>query len=197
MSERLGGLLLAGGGSTRFGSDKALAVVDGRTLLERGVACLRAACDGPVLAASGDGVSRPGVADGQVADLVEGAGPLSAIGAGLAALEHAGCDGAAVLAVDHLAPSSALLCLLDERRNGAACALVEVDGRLQPLQAVWSVGVASEVSTAVARGERSVLRFLAASDDVVVLHEEDLRTAGIGPDVVRDADTPSDLPGAG
>lgn len=186
--------MLAGGTSSRFGADKALAVVDGVTLLDRAVACLRACCDGPVLVASGDGASRPGVGDDQVADLEPDAGPLSAIGAGLARMD--GDAGAvAVLAVDHLAPSPDLLRLLAAQPGAWSCVLAEVGGRPQPLHAVWSVGVAAEVAASVAAGERSVLRWLDGRDDVVVVPERLLRTAGIPPEVTVDVDRPQDLPG--
>lgn len=192
--EHLGGLLLAGGGSTRFGSDKALAEVDGVTLLARAEGCLREACHGPVLVASGDGQSRPGVGDGQVADLVAGAGPLSAIAAGLARLDEV-AEHVAVLAVDHLAPSADLLRLLAGQPGTWSCAAAEVGGRLQPLHAVWSTHVAGELAAAVTAGERSVVGWLRGRDDVIVVDEVVLRAAGIPPDVTADADTPGDLPG--
>ncbi len=192
----LAGLLLAGGTSSRFGSDKALAEVEGRTLLSVAEACLREVCTGPLLVASGDGVARPGVGDGQVADLEPDAGPLSAIAGGLTALSSvSGVDAVAVLAVDHLHPSAALLRLLAAARGDAVCALAEVEGRRQPLHAVWSVEVAEAVAETVVAGERSVLGWLGARQDVVVLGDLDLARAGIAPDVVRDVDRPGDLPG--
>lgn len=193
MAQGLGGLLLAGGRSRRFGSDKAVVEVGGTTLIDRAVACLRDACDGPVLVASGDGTSRPGVGDGQVADLVAGAGPLSAIGAGLAALGEV-VPRVAVLAVDHVAPSADLLRLLAAQPGTWSCAVTEVGGRLQPLHAVWSTHVAGELDAAVAEGQRSVLTWLSGREDVVVVDEVALRVAGIPPEVTADADTPGDLP---
>lgn len=189
---RLGGLLLAGGSSRRFGTDKALAEVDGVTLLARAERCLRTACDGPVVVASGDGQARPGVGDRQVADRVADGGPLSAIAAGLADLAG-DVDRVAVLAVDHLAPSPDLLRLLAAQPGQWACAMVEVGGRLQPLHAVWSTAVADDVVAAVDAGERGVLWWLGGRDDVLVVPEPSLRAAGIDPQVVRDADTPDDL----
>lgn len=190
---RLAGLLLAGGTSRRFGTDKALAEVDGTSLLARAEQCLRTACDGPVLVASGDGAARPGVGDRQVADRVAGAGPLSAIAAGLVEL-HGEVERVAVLAVDHLAPSADLLRLLAEQPGRWACALAEVGGRRQPLQAVWSTAVADDVAAAVDAGERGVLAWLAGRDDVRVVGETALRAAGIDRVAVHDVDTPDDLP---
>lgn len=185
--------MLAGGTSSRFGSDKAMAVVDGVTLLDRAVACLRACCDGAVLVASGDGAARVGVGDGQVADLVADAGPLAAIASGLAHL-RGDVESVAVLAVDHLAPSPDLLRLLDGQPGRWSCALAEVGGRLQPLHAVWATTVADELAGSVAAGERSVLRWLGGRDDVAVVPERLLLAAGIPPTATTDADRPEDLP---
>ncbi|MDZ7702853.1 MAG: molybdenum cofactor guanylyltransferase [Trueperaceae bacterium] len=190
---RLAGLLLAGGTASRFGSDKALVAVGEETLLDRAAGCLRVACDGPVVVASGDGVARPGVGDRQVADRVAGGGPLSAIAAGLLDL-RAGADRVAVLAVDHLAPSPDLLRLLADQPGRWSCALAEVGGRRQPLHAVWSTSIADEVVAAVDDGVRSVLRWLDQRDDVVVVGEEALRDAGIDLGAVDDVDRPEDLP---
>lgn len=192
----LAGLLLAGGRSRRFGSDKALAEVDGRSLLRRAEACLREVCEGPLVVASGDGRARPGVGDRQVADLVPDGGPLSAIGAGLADL-HDDADRVAVLAVDHLDPSPALLRLLAEQPGRWSCALAEVGGRRQPLHAVWSTAVAGEVAIAVDAGVRGVLQWLDGRDDVVVVGEEALRAAGVPLVAIRDVDRPGDLPRGG
>lgn len=190
---RLAGLVLAGGASRRFGTDKALVVVEGVTLLDRAVACLRAVCDRSVLVASGDGTSRPDVADGQVADLGGGpAGPLAGIAAGLGALRDE-APAVAVLAVDHPAPSAALLRLLVDRRGDAVCALAERAGWRQPLHAVWATAAADAVGDAVRRGVASPTRWLAARDDVLVLDERALRAAGIDPAVTRDVDRPADL----
>lgn len=189
----LGGLLLAGGRSVRFGSDKAHAIVDGTTLLDRAVACLREVCDGPVLVASGDGTSRPGVGDEQVADRIPDAGPLSALAAGLDALSSR-CDRVAVLAVDHLAPSPQLLGLLDAQPGVWDVALAIVGGRRQPLHAIWSTAVGPALADAVDDGQRSVLRWLDGRGGVVEIAEQELLAAGIRPSATGDVDTPDDLP---
>jgi len=191
----LAGLVLAGGRARRFGADKLVVEVDGVRLVDRAVAALRAVCDGPVLVASGDGRSRPGLADGQVADLVAGIGPLAAVAGGLQALAGR-AEAVAVLAGDHLEPSPELLHLLARRRaaTGAACAVVEADGHLQPLHAVWSTAVATEVAAAVRGGQRSPVAWLRECDDVVVLGPADLTTAGVMGRPFVDVDEPGDLP---
>lgn len=74
------GAVLAGGQSSRFGSDKALAALGGRTLLERAVAALEAQCDGVIVVGRGDMPDRPRA----------GMGPLGGINA---ALHHAASHG--------------------------------------------------------------------------------------------------------
>lgn len=75
------GAVLAGGQSRRFGSDKALAMLDGRTLLDHTQAALNPHCDALVV------VGR----DGGIADWPRpGMGPL---GAFAGALDHAANHG--------------------------------------------------------------------------------------------------------
>lgn len=192
----LAGLVLAGGQARRFGADKLVVEVGGVRLVDRAVAALREVCDGPVLVASGDGVSRPGLADGQVADLVAGLGPLAAIAGGLDALAGR-AEAVAVLAGDHVDPSPDLLHLLAGRRAaaGAACAVVEADGHLQPLHAVWASAAAADVVAAVRAGQPSPVSWLRSRDDVVVLRPADLAVAGITGRPFADVDEPDDLPG--
>jgi len=73
------GLVLAGGASSRMGTDKALLELSGRTLLDRAVAVLEAAGAERVIV-SGD---RPGY--DSVADIRPGLGPLGGLESVLAA----------------------------------------------------------------------------------------------------------------
>jgi molybdopterin-guanine dinucleotide biosynthesis protein A len=58
--DRVLGVVLAGGKSSRFGSDKALARIDGRTLLDRALAALEPQCQAVVVAGRDDGLAdRP------------------------------------------------------------------------------------------------------------------------------------------
>jgi molybdopterin-guanine dinucleotide biosynthesis protein A len=71
---RVLGVVLAGGQSTRFGSDKALAEVGGRSLLDRAVAALERQCDAVIVAGRADApcavvADRPGAAMGPLAGL--------------------------------------------------------------------------------------------------------------------------------
>ncbi len=74
------GAVLAGGQSSRFGSDKALAALGGQTLLARAVASLEAQCDRVIVVGRSDVPDRPRA----------GMGPLGGINA---ALHHAQAKG--------------------------------------------------------------------------------------------------------
>jgi molybdenum cofactor guanylyltransferase len=89
---KLLGAVLAGGKSSRFGSDKAMALAGGRRLLDRAVEGLREQCDGVVI-----------VGRGEVPDWPEpGRGPLGGLaGALLHAWQH-GFDAVLSCAVDSL-----------------------------------------------------------------------------------------------
>jgi len=82
--DRVDGLLLAGGLSRRFGSDKRRAVFGGRTLAGRALLALRGAVDGDVFVAAVRGrFDWPATAI-LVEDASTGAGPLAGLVGGLA-----------------------------------------------------------------------------------------------------------------
>jgi molybdopterin-guanine dinucleotide biosynthesis protein A len=83
--DRLLGAVLAGGRSTRFGSDKAVALWEGRRLLDRSRALLEPWCDEVVV------IGRPDDRGGGIADLPRpDLGPLGGIAG---ALDHGATHG--------------------------------------------------------------------------------------------------------
>lgn len=81
MAQRVLGVVLAGGQSRRFGSDKALAHIAGRSLIARAQASLERQCDAVIVAGRDPGVAdRPGA----------GMGPLGGLNG---ALHHAASHG--------------------------------------------------------------------------------------------------------
>lgn len=157
--EPLAGLVLAGGRSTRMGTDKALLHVGGEPLLVRAAMFLGTFC-APVLLAGGSSdrtahlLEVPGLgAVTGVADVVADAGPLAGLVAGL---EAAPAGLVAVVAVDLPAPSRTVLELLADRWAGEVAVMPEVGGRLEPLHAVWSTGGAAALRDLLAAGRISV-----------------------------------------
>ena len=150
------GLVLAGGRGRRMGRDKAHLTVAGRPLLERVATALEREC-APVWVASGDGRRLAACRWPQLADAEGGAGPLGGI---LGGLERAPTDLLAVAAVDMPFASSAVLAFLASRWHGEAAVVPRVEGRLQPLHAVYAAAAAPPLRTLFDRGERSPTRAL-------------------------------------
>ena len=96
--ERFLGAVLAGGRSTRFGSDKAVAELDGERLLDRAVGVLREVCDEVVVVSSHLGHDCGGWT--RVPDRRPGLGPLAGIEAALDRAARDGAAGVVVLACD-------------------------------------------------------------------------------------------------
>ena len=89
------GVVLAGGQSSRFGSDKALAELDGHTLLARAVDALSGYCEYVVIAGRETGPA-PTIPDWPAA----GMGPLGGIAAGLRFAQDEDYDSVLTCGVD-------------------------------------------------------------------------------------------------
>ena len=157
-------MLLAGGASRRMGVDKATLVLDGMTLLERGVRCLETAGAAPVTVATGTPGRLGPLAWPEVGDRAHaGAGPLAGI---LAALRASPALVVAVLAVDLPDASAAVFRWLRSEWLPGDRALVPIDedGRAQPLHGLVSAAsdVVELVEGRLDAGERRVQRVLSA-----------------------------------
>jgi len=110
--QRLSGILLVGGASSRFGSPKALAELDGETLAERAWRLLGDACEERIAVGRSEGLPFPALADA-------GTGPVAAIAVGLGSATH---DVAVVIPVDMPLLTAGALRLLAEACRDAAVA---------------------------------------------------------------------------
>jgi molybdopterin-guanine dinucleotide biosynthesis protein A len=149
------GLVLAGGRSVRFGGEKAVALLDGRPLLEWAAQRLRSVCSSVAINV------RPGTEAEAVAKALalptlydapgDAAGPLAGVKAGLIWAEEQGAHTLAVSPCDApLLPDDLYVRLLEQADSGAAMATTS-DGR-QPLCAVWPVAALPAVREALADG---------------------------------------------
>ncbi|HEV2596824.1 molybdenum cofactor guanylyltransferase [Sphingopyxis sp.] len=114
------GAVLAGGRSSRFGSDKALAMLEGRTLLDHAAAALAPHCDAVVV------VGRGEIADWPRADM----GPLGGIAGALIHAAERGYDQLLTAPVDCVRLPGDLRALLEP-----APAFLET----QPVIGLWPV----------------------------------------------------------
>jgi len=166
----ISGYVLAGGRSSRMGTDKAFLQLGGKPLIQRAVAKLRRICaDVHILG------SNPALADYAplVPDLHPDCGPVGGIEA---ALSHSPHDWNLILPVDvPFLPAAVLEIWANVIVNPAETARVAmftVDGRPQPAVCLLHKQIAPSIAAAVALGELKLLAVLEASAEVLALQRE-------------------------
>ncbi|MBM4184875.1 MAG: molybdenum cofactor guanylyltransferase [Gemmatimonadetes bacterium] len=153
------GAVLAGGESRRFGSDKAAALVGGRTLVERAATTLAEVFPDVVVVSSGAPITT---AWPYVADLRPGEGPLAGIEAALHHAAGRGLEGAFVLACDlPLVDADVVRAVVAALGDGPAAApgRAEPPG-WEPLCAAYRLPCLRVAAAALDRGVRSAHRLL-------------------------------------
>jgi len=162
--DALVGVVLCGGRSQRFGSDKALALVDGTTLLERTLGLLGQRC-GRLLAATGTSARYAAelARHGGVEVVLDSAPDLGPLGGLEASLASAGPSATHLLAVACDLPNldtDVLDALVERARASGADAVLWRDaGGVHPLLACYHTSVLGAVRAALARGERRLVSF--------------------------------------
>ena len=190
------GIVLAGGRSSRFGSDKLAAELDGRTLLERSVEAVATVCaDVLVVCAPGDDRVLPAAptAIRRVADPEPFGGPLVGLRVGL---EMAAEPIVLVVGGDMPTIRPSVLALLVRAltaRDATGAAVLAARGRLVPLPAALRTGAASDrVARLVDDGERR-LRSLFDRLPTRILDDGEWRPLDPAGETLRDVDRPEDL----
>jgi molybdopterin-guanine dinucleotide biosynthesis protein A len=194
------GFVLAGGKSSRMGTDKAFLQFKGQTLLDRALETMAAACD--QVAIVGDPARfrkyesekyGPPKCGAVIADIFPGCGPLAGIHA---ALTHSAADLNLMLAVDLPLVSAALLAFLFEAAedNGAADAVVTVPraGKgLQPLCAIYRRAFCTTAEQALLAGNYKVGAAFSGLS-VRVIEQSELGSAGFSEQNFFNVNTPQD-----
>jgi molybdenum cofactor guanylyltransferase len=200
-----GGVVLAGGRSSRMGTSKAALEWHKSTLLRRTAGIVARAAGGPVVVVRALGQQLPALPSGilVVDDPREGKGPVQGIAAGLAAMRgHA--DIAFVSSTDmpflHPAFIRRVLRVLDESES-TDVALPVARGFRQPLAAAYRVSLA-EIAERLVKEDRLRPAFLFDECAVQELDDEALRNdpvlAALDPDLdsVVNVNTPADYQAA-
>ena len=193
------GIVLAGGRSSRFGSDKLVAVVDGRPLLDLAIEGLAAVSDEIlVVLAPGDDRDLAAACDTttirRVADPALHGGPLVGLLAGLEVADQpivvlAGGD------MPNLSPAvlGAMIRALVASESGADAVILASRGDRPPLPAVVRTGAATDVARRlVGDGERR-LRSIFERLPTRILEEGEWRPLDPDGATLRDVDRPADL----
>ena len=181
--------ILAGGKSTRMGTDKAFVPLDGRTLLARALDLARSVSREVKIV--GDRAKFAPFAP-VVEDIFPGCGPLAGIHA---ALRASTTELNVILAVDIPFISLALLQHLVTRARSAPSVLATVprsNGGWQPLCAVYRPGFADAAEQALKRGHYKIDALFEELNTQAVA-EDELETAGFSPRIFRNLNTPEEL----
>lgn len=155
------GYVIAGGASRRFGTDKARAVHDGRTLLEGAAGVLRDV-GVPVTVVCAPGRTYEDLGLRCIEDLRPGDGPLSALHA---ALTDRADGWVALVACDLVGARPEWLRVLAERAGDAPAVAFRAVGIWQPVFALYSTELLPEVERRLDRGLLAARRLL---DDVAL-----------------------------
>ena len=195
------GAVLAGGASSRMGTDKAFVEIGGVPMVVRAAEALRAAGPAPVLVVGGDAVRLKTLGLDAVGDLYPGEGPLGGVITALGVLDSHGdaLDAVVTMPCDVISPDAAavrrvlagLAAAADPADNSAAADLIVPIGAGVPqwAHAAWLRRCLGPLTEAFERGVRA-LRDVARQ-----LHAVEVEVPGEG--WFRDADRPEDLPAGG
>jgi molybdenum cofactor guanylyltransferase len=181
--------ILAGGKSTRMGTDKAFVDYEGRTLLARALDLARSVASRVSIVGTEEKFAAFAPV---VEDVFRDCGPLGGIHA---ALLGSSTELNLMLAVDMPFVSQAFLKYLITQAQHAPDAVVVVprsDGRRQPLCAIYRREFAAIAERALQARQNRIDRLF---DEVQtrVIEQEELEGAGFSPSLFRNLNTPEEL----
>lgn len=192
MSERISGIVLAGGNSRRMGRDKRFIESRGTSFLEIAVNRLSKVTDEViVVTASPEEFGLEGVKF--VSDLEAGRGPMMGIYTGLTTMIS---ERAVVNPVDVPNLTEDLLSRMIERSEGFDIVMPERRGKLEPLVAVYSKNVIPVMRGLLKGGDKAAPHIIVSPEyglGVSILSETDLSDYGDLDLLFKNYNSPEDL----
>ena len=188
-SHDLTAFILAGGKSTRMGSDKAFVECEGRTLLARALDLARSVTPDVRIVGSPEKFAPFAPV---IEDVFRDCGPLAGIHA---ALLSSPSELNLMLAVDTPFISWAFLqFLISQARNAPEATVIVASfaGRSQPLSAVYRRDFAEVAENALRAGQYKIDRLFSEVRSRIIGHEE-LQDAGFSSAIFRNLNTPEEL----
>lgn len=188
MHSSVSGFVLAGGRSSRMGSNKALLELDGKPLIQHAKSVLESVCATVFILGQRDLYGPFGSC---YEDVYPGCGPLSGIHA---ALLNSQTEFNLVTAVDTPFMKPAFLDYLVERAldSSAMVTAPRVGGQVQPLCAVFRPGFLSIAEKALKSG-RFKVEPLFPRDQMLLLTEAELERFALAEEMFENLNTPEDL----
>ena len=183
----MAGVVLAGGKSTRFGSDKAQAMLHGQRLLDRALEIVKPVCGRLMVAGSAVQPEDPDVL--MLEDIFPGRGPISGIHA---ALRASPLPYVLAVAVDMVSLKPELLEVIRDWPEPCHVAVPHVHGYYEPLCARYHISCLPAVEANIKAGRLKVFDFY---DRVTVARISESALRRVDPDLqsFRNVNTPEDL----
>jgi len=181
--------LLAGGMSTRMGTDKAFLIFDGQTLLDRALMVMQTVCNRVTIVGDPSKFAKY-EAGSVIADIFPGCGPLAGIHS---ALVHSVAELNLMLAVDMPFVTAELLSFLfaAAEKNAAVVTVPRVNDGLQPLCAVYRRDFVAAAERALRAGNYKI-DALFPSVSTHVIEAAELAAAGFSARNFFNVNTPQD-----
>ena len=153
----IAGLILAGGKSQRFGSDKALYEIDGKSMIKRQFDIISTVAD-PVFISKGDSDRIYDLPGKDLIDHYPDAGPLAGLHAGLLAADTAWV---VVLATDMpFVTVDVLEQLIDQCGENCDAVVAKSGDRIQPLCGCYRSELAASIEQRLQQQSNKVLSFI-------------------------------------
>lgn len=192
---RIGGLVLAGGRSSRFGSEKAIALMGGEPLVAHVAAALRPECVALAVNARPESGAAVWARDAGLPLLSDPPalpdGPLTGVLQGLRWAAHLGCEALATSPCDTPGLPGDLVARLAAAIGDAPCAYARTASGSHPLCTIWRVELAAVLEPALGRGHPSVRDWLAQIGAAPVTFEDAAAFANVNtPGDLAEADKP-------
>ena len=181
--------ILAGGKSTRMGSDKAFVECEGRTLLARALDLARSVTPNVRIVGSPEKFAPFAPV---IEDVFRNCGPLAGIHA---ALLSSPSELNLMLAVDTPFLSWTFLqFLISQARNAPEATVIVASfaGRSQPLSAIYRREFADAAEHALRAGQNKIDR-LFSQVRTRIIEQQELEAAGFSPAIFRNLNTPEEL----
>ena len=179
--------ILAGGGSRRFGSDKACAVYEGKSLLEWTVHNASAITDNiNILTKKPEAYNFTGCSI--IEDLLEVSTPIS----GIISIIPYVSDWLLLLACDIPFFEKKVLDFLWDKRDSEKATVIHVNGKYQPFLGLYPKSVLPYWEEAFKREEYHLQRVIEGMPKIVI-EQSDLMFAGISLNSFLNINTPADL----
>ena len=147
------GVILAGGQSRRFGTDKAVAQLDGRRLIERVVARARPQTGSLAVSGRDYGLGLPVIGDTRPSE-----GPLTGVLSALQWADDAGFPAIATFSCDApFCPLGLVARLAKHLPPALVCGFVSAQGIRHPVFALWRTSALARLQRIYAAGTRSLM----------------------------------------